>query len=79
MYKIVCNHVMDLWKKVLRSELSFSLEGTCRRLQDLTSKSPKLKFCFRSSLLLVLSNTAAQKIQRTKKNIRYGGQNLKDY
>ena len=28
---ILCNHIMDLWKKVFRSELSFRKEGTCRR------------------------------------------------
>ena len=28
---IVCNFIMNLSKKILRSELPFSWEGTCRR------------------------------------------------
>ena len=55
-----CNHLMNLWKKILRSELSFSREGTGRRPEGLITKSLKLKCSSRSSLLKVflLSNTA---------------------
>ena len=50
-------------KKVCRRELSFIWERFCRRLEDLTTKSLKLKYCFRSILPLVLSNKG---IQNTK-------------
>ena len=59
---ILCNHIMDLWKKVFRSELSFRKEGTCRRPLGLIRKSVKLRYCSGSSLPKVLSNTTAQKI-----------------
>ena len=48
---------MDLWRKVLRNELLFSREETCR-----TPKSLKLQCCSRCSFPKVLSNTAAKKI-----------------
>ena len=51
---------MDLSGKVLRSELSFSRERTCRRPEALITKSLKLKFFSRSSLPKVFSNTATQ-------------------
>ena len=75
---------MDLWRKVSRSELSFSREGTCRRPslnQDLLTKYPKLKCCFRSSLPKVLSNIAAQKIIENARNEKAcsGLQKLKDH
>ena len=54
--------MVDHWRKVLRSELSFSGEGICRRPEGLIISSLKLKCCSRSSLSKVLSNTAAQKI-----------------
>ena len=54
--------MVDHWRKVLRSELSFSGEGTCKRPEGLIINSLKLKCCSRSSLSKVLSNTAAQKI-----------------
>ena len=53
---------MDLWKGLLRSGLSFSREGTCRKPKGLITKSLKLRYYSRSSLPKVLSNTAAQKI-----------------
>ena len=54
---------MDLWRKVLRIELSFSSKGTCRRPYGLITKSLKKKCCsFRSSLPKVFSNKAVQKI-----------------
>ena len=56
---IVYNQIMDLWKKVLRSELSFSRVGTYRRPKGLFFMSLKLKYCCKSSLLKVLLNTAA--------------------
>ena len=71
---IVCNQIMDLWRKVLRSELSFSREGIWRRLEGLITKSLKLKCCSRSSLPKMLSNTAAQKITedaRKEKNMHW--------
>ena len=67
---------MDLWKKVFRSELSFSWERTCRRPYGLITKSLKLKYFSRSSLAKVVSNTAAQKI--IEDAICGGGENLKD-
>ena len=45
----------------MRSGLSFSREGTCRRPYHI-AKSLELKYCFRSSLPKMLSNTAAQNI-----------------
>ena len=56
---IVYNQIMDLWKKVLRNELSFSRVGTYRRPKGLFFMSLKLKYCCKSSLLKVLLNTAA--------------------
>ena len=53
---------MDLWRKVLRSELSFSREVTCRRPKDLITKPLKLQCCSSCSLSKVLSNTVTQKI-----------------
>ena len=50
---------MDLWRKVLRSELSFSRDGTRRRPEGLITKFLKLKYCCRSSLPKVLLNTVA--------------------
>ena len=72
---ILCNHIMDLWKKVFRSELSFRKEGTCRRPLGLIRKSVKLRYCSGSSLPKVLSNTTAQKItadaRKQKKNLQW--------
>ena len=79
---ILCNHIMDLWKKVFRSELSFRKEGTCRRPLGLIRKSVKLRYCSGSSLPKVLSNTTAQKITadaRKQKKICSGEQSLKDH
>ena len=72
---------MDLWRQVLRSELSFSRKGTCRRPEGLIAKSLKLKCCSRSSLPKVFSNTTAQIITegaRKEKNCS-GVQKLKDH
>ena len=49
-------------RKVLRSELSFSREGTCRRPQGLITKSLKRQCCSRCSLPKMLSNIVAQNI-----------------
>ena len=58
---------MDLGKKVLQSELSFSWEGTCSRPYVYITKSLKLKYLSRSSLpQMLLSNKAVQKTQRKK-------------
>ena len=58
------NHIEDLWRKVLRSELSFSREGTCR------TKSLRLQCCSSCSLSKVLLNTAAQKITEVARKER---------
>ena len=46
----------------MRSEFSFSREGTCRRPSGLMTKSLKLQCCSRCSLPKMLSKTPAQKI-----------------
>ena len=58
---------MDLWRKVLRSELSFTREGTCRISSGLITKSLKLQCCSRCSLPKVLSNPDAKKITEEAK------------
>ena len=65
------NHIVDLWRKVLRSELSFSREGICRRPEGLITKSLKLQCCSRSILPKVLSNTGAPKIIEARKEKTY--------
>ena len=57
---IIYNHLMDLYKVVLGSELSFNREGTFRRPQGHITQSLNLKYCSRSNLTKVLSNTAAK-------------------
>ena len=46
---------MNFRRKVLRSELSFSMEGSCKGPESLIIKSLKLKCCCRGSLPKVLS------------------------
>ena len=53
---------MDLWIKVLRSELSFSREGPFRRPYGLITKSLKRQCCSRCSLPKMISNIVAQNI-----------------
>ena len=67
---------MDLWRKVLRSELSFSREGTCRRPEGLITKSLKLQCRSSCSLPKMLSNIVAQKIteEARKEKTCSGGQ-----
>ena len=59
----------------MRSELSFSGEGSCRRpIPFLITNSLKLQYCSRSSLPKVLSNTAAQNItEEARKEKTCGG------
>ena len=45
--KIVCNHIVNLWKKVLRIELSCSREGgTCGRPKVSYKQVPEAKMLF---------------------------------
>ena len=81
---IAHNHIMDLWRMVLRSELSFSREGTCSRLQGLISKSLKLQYCSRSSLHKgALKHSCPKNHRRSKKRKNEktcnGLQKLKDH
>ena len=74
---------MDPWKKVLRSELSFSREGNCRRPYGLITKSLQLKYCSRrkQSLRDVFKHSRSKDHKRHKKRkITCGGRkNLKDH
>ena len=72
---------MDLWRKVFRSELLFSSEGTCRKPEGLIKKSLKLKCCSRSSLPKVLSKTAVQKLTEDarKEKTCSGVEKMKDH
>ena len=58
---IVCNHIMDLRKKALRSELSFSWERT-RRKHSVSHR------CF-----VVFKDSHPKKPRRRKKNKHCGG------
>ena len=65
---------MDLWRKVLRSELLFTREETCRRSSGLITKSLKLQCCPRCSLPKMLSNPDAKKIteeEKKEKNLNW--------
>ena len=58
---------MDFWKKVSRSDLSFSWEGTCKRPEALITKSLELKYSSRSSLpYMLLSDKGVEKTKKTQ-------------
>ena len=61
---IAYNHIMDLYRKLLRSELSFSREGTCRRF---IIKSLKLQCCSLPSPKDVFKHSRPKNHRRSKK------------